>query len=260
MLLRLGYMFLLVCNWPHSIEQNHFFVMMLLHRDSAIQGASRRFCTVYKSEKSNPLQPSGRRDIPSRRPTVETIIRRMTRTFHLDLPLCREASNCSSSHLSERFNSTSRRHSMFDQPNDFFPKHRYGKFAAIIRTMWTPVQTCSSIRQVSHSKSRRPDASLHGPDARASDMEITCIRSIVWTTIPLVRTHEGLIWKLLVVEVRPSERQGNTIRMRLKLGKNFSEILESRSHSCPSGRPMTSVWMAPRFYQARRSFEPAAYK
>jgi hypothetical protein len=66
---------LLVCNWLHSVGQNHFFVMMLLNRDSAIQSASRRFCTVYKSEKSNPLQPSGQHDIPSGRPTVQSIIR-----------------------------------------------------------------------------------------------------------------------------------------------------------------------------------------
>jgi hypothetical protein len=66
---------LLVCNWLHSVGQNHFFVMMHLQRDSAIQRSSRRFCTVYKLEKSNPLQPSGRRDIPSGCPTVQTIIR-----------------------------------------------------------------------------------------------------------------------------------------------------------------------------------------
>jgi len=47
--------------------------MMLLNRDSAIQSASRRFCTVYKSKKSDPLQPSGRRDIPSGRPSVQSI-------------------------------------------------------------------------------------------------------------------------------------------------------------------------------------------
>jgi hypothetical protein len=66
---------LLVCNWLHSIGQNHFFVKMLLNRDSAIQSASRRFCTIYKSEKLNPLQPSERRDIPFGRPTVQSIIR-----------------------------------------------------------------------------------------------------------------------------------------------------------------------------------------
>jgi hypothetical protein len=117
-----------------------------------------------------------------------------------------------------------------------------------------------SIRQVSHSKFRRLDSSLHGPDARASDMEIACIWSTVQTTIPLVRTCEALIQKLRVAKVRPSGRQGNTVRMWLKLGKNFSEILESRSHSCLSRRPMTTVQTAPRFYQARISVEPEVYK
>jgi hypothetical protein len=65
---------LLVCNWPHSVGQNHFFVMMLLNRDSAIQSASRRCCTIYKSEKSDPLQPFERCDISSGRPTVQSII------------------------------------------------------------------------------------------------------------------------------------------------------------------------------------------
>jgi hypothetical protein len=49
--------------------------MMLFNRDSAIQRSSRRFCIVHKSEKSNPLQPSGRRHIPSRSPTIQSIIR-----------------------------------------------------------------------------------------------------------------------------------------------------------------------------------------
>jgi len=149
---------------------------------------------------------------------------------------------------------------VFDQLWDFFPKHRYGKIAAIIWTMWIFVQMSSSIRQVSHSKSRRPEASLHGPNARASYMEIACIRSTVRTTIPLVQTCEALIWKLHTAEIRPSGRRGNTVRTRLKSGKKFSEILESRSHSCPFGRPMTIVRMARRFYQAKRSVEPIAYK
>jgi len=149
---------------------------------------------------------------------------------------------------------------VFDQLQDFLPKHRYGKIAAAVQTMWIPFRTRSYIRQVSHSKSRRPDASLHGPDARASDMEIVCIRSTVRTTIPLVRTYEALIWKLRTTKVRPSGRQGNTVRTRLKSRKNFNEILESRSHSCSSGCPMTTVQTTPRFYQAIRLFEPAAYK
>jgi hypothetical protein len=65
---------MLVCNWLHSIGQNHLYVMMHLNGDSAIQRSSRRFCTIYKSEKSDPLQPSERRDIPSERPIVQSII------------------------------------------------------------------------------------------------------------------------------------------------------------------------------------------
>jgi hypothetical protein len=148
---------------------------------------------------------------------------RTTRTFRPDLPLFLEASNCSSSHPSGRFSSTSRRHSEFNQLQDFLPKHRYEKIAATVRTR-------SSIRQVLHSKSRRPDVSLHGPDARTIHMEIACIKSTVRKTIPLVRTREAPIWKLHAAEVRPSGRQGNTVWTRLKSRKNFSEILESRSN------------------------------
>jgi hypothetical protein len=93
---------------------------------------------------------------------------RTTRTFHPDLPLCREALNCCSLHSSGHFKSTSERYSVFDQLWNFLPKHKYEKIATNVRTL-------SSIRQVSHSKSRHPDASLHGPDMRATDMEIVCI-------------------------------------------------------------------------------------
>jgi hypothetical protein len=157
---------LLVCDWLHSIGQNHFYVMMHLNRDSTIQSSSRRLCTVYKSVKSDPLQPSRRRDIPSGRSTVQASSFRTTRTFLLDLPLCREASNCSSLHSSRLFNSMSGRHLVFDQLWDFFPKHRYGKTAATVRTMWIPVRTHSSIRQVTHSKFK------------------------LWTTVFMVRTRE----------------------------------------------------------------------
>jgi hypothetical protein len=149
---------------------------------------------------------------------------RMTRTFRPDLPLCQEASNCSNLHPSGHFSSTSGWHLVFDKLWDFFPKHRYGKIAATIRMMWIPVRMCSSIRQVSHSKSRRLDASLHGSDAWATDMENAYFWSTVRMTIPLVRTRKTLIWKFRVAKAQPSGRQGNTVRTRLKSGKNFSEI------------------------------------
>lgn len=90
---------------------------------------------------------------------------------------------------------------MFDKLQDFFPKHNCGKIAATVGMTWIPVQMCSSIRQVSQFKSKCPDDGPHGPDALASDMEIVCIRSTVQMIIPLVRTCEALIWKLLAVEV-----------------------------------------------------------
>jgi len=132
---------------------------------------------------------------------------------------------------------------------DFFPKHIYGKTTETVRTMWIPVGMRSSIRQVVHSKSKRLDASLHGPDARATYMEIASIRSTIQTTIPMVRTCEALIWKLRVAKVPPSGRQGNIVQTWLKSGKNFSKILESRSHSCPSGRLMSTVRTAPRYFK-----------
>jgi hypothetical protein len=102
----------------------------------------------------------------------------------------------SSLHPSRRFSSMSRRYSVFNQLWDFFPKYRYGKTTATVRTTWIPVRTCSSIRQVAHSKFKRPDNSLHSPDARASYIEITCIKFTVRTTDVMVRTPQALIWKL----------------------------------------------------------------
>jgi hypothetical protein len=115
---------MLVCDWLHSVGQNHFYVMMLFNRDSVIESSSRRVCTAYKLVKSNPFQSSRRRDIPFERSTVQASSVRTMRPFHPDLPLCREASNCSSLHPSGRFGSTSKCHSMFNQLWDFFPKHR----------------------------------------------------------------------------------------------------------------------------------------
>jgi hypothetical protein len=69
---------------------------------------------------------------------------------------------------------------------DFFPKHKYGKIVATVRTTWTPILMRSSIRQVSQFKSKCPDASYHGLDMRVLNMEIACIRSTVRTTILLV--------------------------------------------------------------------------
>jgi hypothetical protein len=126
---------------------------------------------------------------------------------------------------------------VFDKLQDFFPKHSYGKIPATVWIMWIPVQARLSIRQVSHSKSRRPDTNQHCPDARASDMEIAYIKSTIQMTIPPVLTCEAFIWKLLAVEVRPSERQSTTIWMRLKNRKAFQRNSQKidRTVVCPNG-------------------------
>jgi len=139
------------------------------------------------------LQPSERRDIFSRHSTIQASSVWTTRAFRPDLPLCREASNCSILHPSGRLSNTSRRHSVFDQLWDFFPKHRYGKIAATVRTMCFTVRTLSFIRQVVHSKFRRPDNILHGLDTQASYMKIVFIISTVRTTSLMVRTLQDLI-------------------------------------------------------------------
>jgi hypothetical protein len=203
----------LVCNWLHSVEQNHFHVMMLFTKDSVffrsvlIQSyGSRRFCSDSKSEKSNPLHPFGWHDIPFGCLTIQTSSVQTTRTFRSDLLLCQEASNCSKLHPFGRLSSTSGRRSVFDQLWDFFPTHRYGKTATNVRTMCVPVRTLSFIRQVVHSKFNCLDIRLRGPDAQASYMEIACINSTVQTTFFMVRMLQALIWKLRAAKVHPSGR------------------------------------------------------
>jgi len=167
---------------------------------------------------------SGRHGFLSGRQSAHSIIRPDDVDSRPDLPLCWEASNYSSLHPFGRFNSPFERPSVFDQLQDFFPKHRYGKIVATVRTTWIPVQTTwipvrtrSSIRQVSQFKSRCLIASQHGPDARTSNMEIGCINSTVWMTILLVWMHEASVWKLLAADMRPSGRS-------CQIGRIFSEI------------------------------------
>jgi hypothetical protein len=143
---------------------------------------------------------------------------RTTRTFSQDLPLCREVLNCSSLHPSRHFSSTSGRLSVFNKLQDFFPKHSYGKIAA---TVWTR----SSIRQVLQFKSRRPDDGPHGPDTRASDMEIAYIKSTVRTIIPWSGRAKPLSGNYLQRTCnRPNDRAPPFGRGS-ETGKNFSEIL-----------------------------------
>jgi len=146
------------------------------------------------------------------------------RTFCLDLPLCQEASNCSSLHPFGRLSSTSGCCSVFDQLWDFFPKHRYGKTYATVRTICIPVLMHSFIRQVVHSKFNHPDDSIHGPNAHASYMEIACIRSTVRTTNVMARMHQALIWKLCAAKVWPSGCGSIQERIYAKFGKPIAQL------------------------------------
>jgi hypothetical protein len=201
---------LLVCNWPHFVGQNHFFVIMLSNRDSAIQSASKRFCTVYKSGKFCSL--------PAVWMTWHTV----------------RTPNCPKYHPSG--------------PSTVLRSFELFQLASVRifqQYVWTPLgvqlaMEFPSKTQLWEDRCNRPDdvesrpdalilkASIafksRLPDTRALDMEITCIRSTVWTTIPLVQTREALIWKLLAAEVQPSGRQGTTVWTWLKTGRNFSEI------------------------------------
>jgi hypothetical protein len=178
---------LLVCNWPHFVGQNHFFVMMLFNKDFAIQSASRIFGTIYKSENLVPCQPSGQRDILSGCPTVQSIIRPDDENF-----------------LSEP--------SFMSRSFELFQLASVWSFQQHVRTtlgvrpamgfpskiqLWEdrcnrPNDVDSRPDTLIHKtsiafKSRCLDVSPLGPEERASDMEITCIRSTVQTSIPLVR-------------------------------------------------------------------------
>jgi hypothetical protein len=148
--------------------------------------------------KSNPLQPS-------RHSIVHSIVRLDDENFLSRPSPVSRSLELLSLHPFGRFSSTSERRPTFDQLWDFFPKHRYGKTAATVWTMWIPVRMHSSIRRVVHSKSRRPDVSPHGPNTRASYMEIACIRSTVRTIDTMVQTRKSLIWKLHAAKVRPSK-------------------------------------------------------
>jgi hypothetical protein len=111
-----------------------------------------------------------------------------------------------------------------------------------LASVWTfqqPVRTTLSVRpsfrfsfqnQIWEDCCNRPNElllkassqfKLNRPDARSTDMEITCSRSPVRTAILLVWTHEVFIRKLLAADVRPSGQQGNTIRTRLSNRKDF---------------------------------------
>jgi hypothetical protein len=211
---------LLICNWLHSTGQNHFHVMMLFIRglvifrslffrdmfleDSAPISSQRNLIPCicpddvifYPDPELSKHHPFGRREL-----SVWTFL------------YVQKLSKCSKLHPSGHLSNMSELLSVFDKLNNFFPKHRYGKTAATVRTMCVLVRMLSLIRQVVHTKFNHPHNSIHGPDAQALYMKIACISSTVWTSYFLVRTFKALIWKLCAAKVQPSGQ--GSIRERI---------------------------------------------
>jgi hypothetical protein len=68
----------LVCDWLHSVGQNHFYVMLLINQGCCLYSEStfqlcvwRRFCAGFKTEKLNPFHPSRRPCQPSTHSSVK---------------------------------------------------------------------------------------------------------------------------------------------------------------------------------------------
>jgi hypothetical protein len=161
-----------------------------------------------------------------------------------DLPLCRETSNCSSLHMSGRFSCPSGRPLVFDQASGFLSKHRYGKIDATVDSRPDALIHKASIAIQIQTSGRQsvwsgracirygncvhqidcPDAHPLSLDARSLNMEVTNNgRATVQTTMP--------------------HRPNATLKQ-----ERFSvKFLEFRSHSCPSGRTMTTVRTVPNF-------------
>jgi hypothetical protein len=103
--------------WLHSVGQNHFIVMILFNRDSAIQkcfqnmhslqvrkfgsqSAVQTTCHPVRTPNCPKHHTSGRRGFPSGRPSVKASSVRTTRNFRPDAHQCLEASNSSRLHPS----------------------------------------------------------------------------------------------------------------------------------------------------------------
>jgi len=177
---------MLVCSWPHSVGQNHFFVMMLFNKDSAIQSTSRRFCTVSKSKNSVPCQPSRRRDIPFGHPTVQSIIRLDDENFPSGPSSVSRSFELLQLASVQKFQQHVRTTLSVRQASWFLSKSQLWEVRCNRpdNVDFRPDALIHKVRIV--FKSKRPNDSPHGPDPRPLDMGIVCIRSIVRTTIPLV--------------------------------------------------------------------------
>jgi hypothetical protein len=113
---------------------------------------------------------------------------------------------------------------------------------------WITVRTRYSLRQVWNSNSTVQTSVCHGQDARSTNMEIACRRSTVQTAI-----NHGPDVRSLSKEITCSRRAivRTTVPHHpdpaLKHERFSVKISEFWSHSCPSGRPMSTIRTAPVF-------------
>jgi hypothetical protein len=128
------------------------------------------------------LHQARQHDFSSGRLTVQASSVQTTRTFHPDLPLCQEPSNCSWLHPSKCLSNTAER--LFNV--------RQGKGLCSKTQIWE--DSCNRLDDVCSRL-----------DAQASYMEIACISSTIRTSAFMVWTLKALIWKLRVAKVQPSE-------------------------------------------------------
>jgi hypothetical protein len=148
---------------------------------------------------------------------------------------------------------------MFDQALGFISKHRYGKIAATVWTMWIPVWTRSSIRQVSQFKSRRPDTGNHGPGVhqiwklRASDQPSG-------RSFPRSGRAKPLYGNYLQWTCDRPDDSATPSKCGSQTGKIFKEIFIISVVQLSVQTAYDHRSDDAQFYQARHSFELLAYK
>jgi hypothetical protein len=138
---------MLVCNWPHSVGQNHFIVNVLFNRDSTIQKRFRKSALCTSKKNRFPVSRLDDRAIPFGRPSVHCSIRLDDMYFRPDPSLYREASVPACIRLDD---STARPDALqYSIKLPILFKIIYGKIAATVRTTWIFVRTRFSLRQES---------------------------------------------------------------------------------------------------------------
>jgi hypothetical protein len=240
---------LLVCNWPHSVGQNHFFVKILFIRDSAIQKCSRRFCTVCKSENSVPCQPSD------------------NMSYRLDAQM----SNASTvqMHIILKHH-PSGRHGFLSEPSSVSRSFELLQLP-YVRTIQQPIRTTLNVRssfrisfqtQIWEDCCNRPDHVDSHPDALIHKASIaiqirTSGRQSAWFGRTCIR-YGNCMHQIDRLDAHPPGSDARSLFMEITCSgratvrttvphRPDAALKQERfsakfwSYSCPSGRPMTTV-------------------